>query len=116
MSVEFDMSEVKALSTALDLAGTKAEPAARIHTKAAAVMLGNAARSDVAVRSGETRDSIRVEDGGNETTVVADSDAAFFLEFGTSDTAPQSFLWSNAPAAAAYLAEALEDVTPFTAR
>ena len=113
MTVHFDLSEVKALAASLDHAGPKATSSANVHVKAAASRLAADARSDVAVRSGATRASIRVEDGDESSVVIADSDAAFYLEFGTSDTAPQPFLWPHAPAAAARLAKAMEDITPF---
>lgn len=114
MSVKFDMSEVRDLSRTLDRAGIPAEAASHLHVKTTAARLAADARGSVAVRSGDTYRSIRVEDEGDDATVIADSDAAFYLEFGTSDTAPQPFMWPHAPAAARRLAEAMENIDPFT--
>lgn len=55
-----------------------------------------AARRDVAVDTGETRDSIGYADG-----VVSAAGAAVFLEYGTSDTAAQPFMRPAADTASA---------------
>lgn len=57
------------------------------------------ARATVAVRTGQTRDSIRVEESDGLATVVAEG-ASLFLEFGTATMAAEPFLQPAADAAA----------------
>jgi|GEM_PF-3031623 len=113
MTVVADMSQVSGLADDLGRAAVKAKVASSAHMTAISAMLAADARRDVKVNTGETKDSIRVKGGANYRTVIADSRASFFLEFGTSDTAPQPFMWSNAPAASERLAKAFEGIDPF---
>jgi HK97 gp10 family phage protein len=113
VNVSVDMSEVDSLVGELGKAAVKAKIASSAHMTAIAAVLAADARNDVAVDTGGTKASIRVQGGAGYRTVVADSRAAFFLEFGTSNTAPQSFMWSNAPKASERLAKALEGIDPF---
>ena len=114
MTVTADMSEISNLADDLGRAAVKAKVASSAHMTAIAARLAADARRDVAVDTGETKDSISVRGSKNSRIVSATSRAAFFLEFGTSDTAPQPFMWSNAPAAAERLANALEGIDPFS--
>ena len=113
MTVTADMSEISGLADDLGRAAVKAKVASSAHMTAIAARLAADARRDVAVDTGETKASISVKGSKNSRIVSATSRAAFFLEFGTSDTAPQPFIWSNAPAAAERLAKALEGIDPF---
>jgi len=112
MSVEFDMSEVTALAADLAAAPVKA---GRVATSSVAKVAAQL-RSDVAgaapVLTGETRASVSMSVDGDSATVTAGG-AAFWLEFGTSDTRPQPFVWPQVPAADKRLAEALGDISPF---
>lgn len=113
MTVSFDMSEVDSLVGELGRAAVKANVASSAHMAAIAALLAADARNDVAVDTGGTKASIRVQGGANYRKVIADSRASFFLEFGTSNTAPQPFMWSNAPKASERLAKAIEGINPF---
>ena len=113
MSVDFDMSQVSALAAELANAAPKAAVVSSVLMTRIAAEMANDARAAVAVDTGETRASIRVESSEDSRVVIADSRAAFFLEFGTSDTAPQPFMWSQAPKASERLAQALEGINPF---
>ena len=113
MSVDFDMSQVSALADELAKAGPKAMVASAVHMTRIAAELRDDARNAVAVDTGATRDSIRVKGTKNSRIVLADSRAAFFLEFGTSDTAPQPFLWPHVPKAAERLQQAMQGIDPF---
>lgn len=113
MTVDFDMSEVSSLAEQLAKAGPKAMVASSAHMTRIAAQLAADARSDVAVDSGDTERSIRVKGTKNSRIVVADSRAAFFLEFGTSDTAPQPFIWPQVPKAAERLTQAMQGIDPF---
>ncbi len=112
MTVDFDMSEVNKLAADLTRSAPAAERASSVALSVVAGKFASGARSTVAVRSGETQASIRVESDGEDAVVIADSDAAFHLEFGTSDTAPQPFMGPQIPTAARALAEALGAVNP----
>lgn len=113
VSVDVDLSEVAELATELGEAGAKATGASSADMTKIAAQLRDDASAAVAVLTGATKGSIRVQDGDGYRIVKADDEAAFPLEFGTSDTAPQPFMWPQAPAAAERLQKAMEGIDPF---
>jgi len=113
VTADFDLSELSDLTSDLIKAAPKAAAVSSLSlTKIAAEMKAGAV-ADVAVKSGETRDSIRIEGGKDFRRLIADSRAAFFLEFGTSNTAPQPFIWPQAPLGHRRLTMALQGIDPF---
>ena len=112
MSVDLDMAEVSALAANLADAAPKAQRASSESMTKIAAQLRDDIRDASPVLTGETRDSVRVH-GTRDLRIVSAGGAAFWLEFGTSDTAPQPFVGPQVPAAARRLEEALEDIDPF---
>ena len=114
MTVNADMSEVSELVDDLGQAAVKAKVASSAHMTAIAARLATDARRDAPQGpTGDLKASIKIQGGDGFRIVKSEIRYAFFVEFGTSDTAPQPFLWSNAPAAAERLAKALEGMDPF---
>lgn len=112
MTVEFDMSEVADLAGDLAKAGAKADRHAAKQLKAATSRLRDDIERDAPVLTGDTKSSVSMKMSRGVGTVTAGS-AAFYLEFGTSDTRPQPFVWRNIPPAVKQLTEALAEITPF---
>lgn len=110
MNVDFDTSELGSLAAELGAAGPKTRRVSSEQMTKVAAQFRDDARADVAVDTGKTRDSIRVQGGKDYRTIIADSEAAFWLEFGTSDTAPQPFMWPQVPTAAQRMVEAHEEL------
>lgn len=112
-AVEFDMSEVTALADEL----AKAAPAAHVISSAQltkiAAQLKADAQAAAPVDTGELKASIKSQGGKDYRIVKATADHSFFVEFGTSDTPPQPFLWPQAPRASQRLAQALGSIDPF---
>lgn len=114
MSVEFDISELTDLAADLAAAGPKVTKRTSAQMTEVAAQFRDDAKADAPVDTGVLRDSIVVRGGKDYRDVVATARHAFFVEFGTGDTAPQPFMWPQVPAATKRLAEALESVAdPF---
>lgn len=79
---------VPALLDRFQKAAALGEVAANAARDALGEEVATGARREVAVDTGETRDSISYADG----SVTATSEAAFYLEYGTSDTDAQPFM------------------------
>jgi len=112
MSVDFDTSELAGLAADLAAAGPAAERLSSAKMTEVARQLRDDAKRDVAVLEGNVRDSIHVQGGQDYRKVIADDEAAFPLEFGTSDTAPQPYMWPNARVADQRLTEAIAEIDP----
>lgn len=112
MSVDFDTSELDGLATDLAAAGPKATIVSSAAMSAIAAQMRDDARSAAPVNTGELRDSIRVRGGADYRIVEATARHAFFVEFGTSDTSPQPYLWPQAGRASERMAEALSAINP----
>lgn len=110
MSVDFDMSELSRLADDLGKVAPRVKRASSAEMTRIAAQLRDDAQAAAPVDTEALRDSIKVRGGADYRIVLADVRHAFFVEFGTSDTAPQPFLWPQAPKAARALEEALGDV------
>lgn len=106
MSANIDVSELAGLAADLAAAGPKVTVVSSRKMTEIASKLRDDARSAAPVDTGDLRDSIKVRGGAGWRIVVADVRHAPFVEFGTSDTAPQPFLWPQVPAAAQALTDA----------
>lgn len=113
MSVDFDASELDGLAAELAAAGPKALLASSAHMTQIAAQLRDDAKAAAPVDTGELRDSIEVQGGKDYRIVRATAEHAFFVEFGTSDTPPQPFLWPQVGKASVALSWALESIDPF---
>lgn len=114
MTVSFDTSELDGLASDLAAAGPKVRAASSSEMTAAAAQLRDDARNAAPVDTGELKSSIHVRGGKGYRDIIADARHAFFVEFGTSDTPPQPYMWPQVPAAEKRLADALEAVAdPF---
>lgn len=113
MDVEFDMSEVDALATELAQSGPKAEIVSSAAMTKIAAKVRSDAKAAAPVDSGTLRDSIQIQGGRGYRIIRATAPYAFYVEFGTSDTAPQPFMWPQVPAASRALAEAMGHIGPF---
>lgn len=107
MNVQIDMSELDALASTLAEVAPKVRRVSSEEMTRAAAQLRDDAKADAPVDAGELRDSIHVRGGDGYRDVIADAEHAWFVEFGTSDTPPQPYLWPQVPAAAERLADAL---------
>lgn len=112
MTVEFDASQLDDLANDLAAAAPKAVALSSATLTTISAKLRDDAKADVAVLTGDTKASIHVQGGQGWRIVVADDPAAFHLEFGTSDTAPQPFMWPQVPAAGAAMTAAFEALNP----
>src|SRR4051812_6785687 len=92
MTVTFDTSELLHLVGTLDAAAVAATPMAAEVVGVSAEELLHTAEQLAPVLTGELRASGRVEKSGLTATVIFDSDHAGYVEYGTSDTAPQPYL------------------------
>lgn len=114
MTVHFDMSEVKKLAADLDRAGPTAERVSSVAMTAIAAEFAVGARADAAVDTGELRNSIVVRGGKDYRVIVATAPHASMVEYGTSDTAPQPYMWPQVSGATRALEKALGAIDPFT--
>jgi len=113
--VSFDMSEVA------DLAAELAAVPARVVRLSSSTMtriagkLRDEAKAAAPVDTGELRDSIEIQGGEGYRIVRATAGHAYYVEFGTGDTAPQPYLWPAAGRAGVAMSEAFEQISdPFT--
>lgn len=114
MSIEFDFSEVDRLAGDIAEAGPKAEKVSSTQLSKVAKHTQSAAKSHAPVDTGTLRDSITIRGGKDYRIVGSELRYAGFVEFGTSDTAPQPYIWPAARVAETELFEALRDIEPFT--
>lgn len=112
-AVEFDFSEVDALVDTFNAAPEKAKRASSADMTKIAGQLRDDAKAAAPRRTGELVNSISIQGGDGYRIVRATAGHAFYVEFGTSDTAPQPFLWPQAPVAAERLQKAMEGIDPF---
>lgn len=109
MSANLDTSDLVALAGDLDQAGPQVRRASSRDLTTIAAQLRDDARAAAPVESGALRDSIKLRGGQDYRVVYTAIRYARFVEFGTSRTAPQPFLWPAAAAAEQALMEALEE-------
>jgi HK97 gp10 family phage protein len=115
MSVDFDISQLTKLADDLGAAGSRVKVEADKELAATAIATRNAAQAAAPMLTGELRASIHVEVDGDQHRVVADAEHAAYVEFGTSDTAPQPYMWPAADRANERLSEAVVELgDPFT--
>lgn len=110
MSVEFDLSEVTRLAADLAAAPAKVTRVSSQKMTEIAAELRDAARASAPVDTGELRASIQVQGGQDYRIVRATARHAFFVEFGTGDTAPQPFLWPHVGRTAEQMSEAFAEL------
>lgn len=112
MTVQFDMSEVKMLAADLIAAAPASERAATAALNKAAAIVAVGAKATAPVDTGELRNSIGVTGDKDSRTISATAAHASFVEFGTSDTPPQPFMWPQVGLATRSLADDLADIDP----
>ena len=91
--VELDMTEVFALARTLDLRSVEVAVKAAVAVKDASITTRDLAQQLAPVDTGELRGSIRAAGSRLSRTVKARAPYSLYVEFGTSDTAPQPFLY-----------------------
>jgi HK97 gp10 family phage protein len=113
-SVIIDASEVVALAGQLNVAAGTIDLESAASVALAADAVEQLAKSLAPVLTGDLRESIHQEGSGLEREVVADAPYAVFVEWGTSDTAPQPFMYPAADVGQRLLEELSgNDVDPF---
>jgi len=113
-NVIIDASEVTALAGALAATGAAIDVESSVSVRAAAEATEARARTMAPVRTGRLRESISSDHDGTEATVTADADYAVYVEFGTSNMAPQPFMFPAGDFGERVLEELSEnDVNPF---
>jgi HK97 gp10 family phage protein len=110
MSVDFDFSQVEALAADIEDAPVSVVRLTPVAVRAIANDFAAAARTAAPVDEGELVASIHVISNDDASTIVADSDHAFFVEFGTNDTPPQPYMWPQIPQALTAMYAALEEL------
>lgn len=108
MNVQIDTSELDDLVATFAAVPAKVERVSSAEMTKVAAQFRDDAKASVKVDTGELRDSIHVQGGKDYRVIVADAEHAAYHEFGTSDTAPQPYMWPQVPAATERLAGALE--------
>lgn len=106
--VEFDMSEVADLAAELGAAPARVMRLSSSTMTRIAGKLRDEAKAAAPVDTGELRDSLEIQGGDGYRIVRATARHAYFVEFGTSDTPPQPFLWPAAGRAGAAMSDAFE--------
>lgn len=91
--VDIDMTEVIELARLLDLRDKDIAIQAAEAVRDAAVVTRDTAQKNAPVLTGELRDSIRITGSRLTRNVTARAPYAFYVEFGTSDTSPQPYLF-----------------------
>lgn len=115
-SVIIDASEVAALGALFATNAGTIDVESATSVTVAAQATEEMARSLAPVLTGRLRDSIRSEGVGTEREVIADSEYAVYVEFGTSRQAPQPFMFPAGDLGERILEEmSEEDVDPFRA-
>lgn len=109
-----DMSEVEALAAELAAAPPRVVQLSSSTMTRIAGKLRDRAKADAPRDTDELYNSIEVIGGDGYRKVRATADHAYYVEFGTSDTPPQPYLWPNASVAGAEMSEAFEKLAdPF---
>lgn len=108
MNIEVDTAQLDRLVRDFDMAGPKVEKASSESLTRIARELRDDARASAPVRTGKLKSSIRVQGGKDWRLVKSDLRYSAFVEFGTSDTPPQPYLWPHARKAQQSLIEAME--------
>jgi len=106
----FDASEVNHLAADLAAAPAKVAAGSPRQVNSAAQGLQRDAQRFAPVLTGRLRESIRVTGHGLSAEVVATARYSDYVEYGTSDTAPQPFMRPAAELAGPRLADGLGDV------
>lgn len=115
MSIEVDVSELTDLARDLGAAGPKVKKASSASLTKIARQVRDDARAAAPVDTGALKDSIKILGGADWRIVRSDLRYSAFVEFGTSDTPPQPYLWPQARRAQESLTEAIErDSDPLT--
>jgi len=115
MNVEFDMSEVVRLAADIAEAPPKLERTSSQKLSEIAAQLRDDARAAAPVDTGELRNSISMSGGRDYRRVAATAAHAFYVEFGTSDTGPQPYMWPAADRAEQAMHEQFPELLdPFT--
>lgn len=108
--ISFDASELNGLAADLLSSGATVVARATVAVGQAADETRDAARSLAPRLTGALADSIDVEGGGLERVVSAGVPYAGYVEYGTSDTAPQPYMGPAATVADRALVDAIEDI------
>jgi HK97 gp10 family phage protein len=93
---DVDVSELEDLAALLVEAGVKADKISGERLREIATQLRDDAVAAAPVRTGDLAASIYMRGGKDFRRVGSDIRYAFFVEFGTSDTPPQPFLFPAA--------------------
>lgn len=109
--ISVDTSQVEALAAALGVAAAKTIPAATAAVAETANDAAETARGLAPVDTGALRGSIDVTVSGLSAEVGSDIRYAGYVEYGTSDTAPQPFMGPAADQAEPAFIEALMKAT-----
>jgi HK97 gp10 family phage protein len=113
--ISIDMSEVVALATELAAAGPMVAKKADLATRQTRERMGDEAQANAPVLTGALRASREDFDDGDEHGVAFTARYAAYVEFGTSDTRPQPFMWPAADRAERTLVDEVDKVAdPFT--
>lgn len=106
-----DTSQLSALGAEITAAAAKVTPLAGVAVRESADEAFELSQSLVPVLTGELRASGHVEQTGPlSAEVVYDAEHAVYVEYGTSDTAPQPFIGPAADPAAETLVDGLLDI------
>lgn len=109
MGVHFDTSEVDRLASDLAAAPAKVTADCAVAVSRSAEELQQDARRFAPVLTGALREGIRVEKAGLSASVVSTVRYADYVEYGTSDTAPQPYMRPAADLAGPRLEDAVGD-------
>lgn len=109
--ISIDTSQLDALEAEVAAAAVRAVPAASAAVEKTAQETAELARQLAPVDTGALRGSITVESGGLTAEVGSDLEYAGYVEYGTSDTAPQPYMGPAADQAEPHLVEALLKAT-----
>lgn len=113
--VSVDTSELTTLANELAAAAPKAERVSSTKLSEIAQQMRDDAVARAPEDTGDLKASIYLRGGKDYRMVGSELRYAFFVEFGTSDTAPQPYLWPAARTAEESLFRELEKLgDPFT--
>ena len=112
--ISFDGSELGKLSDDLRSSATTVVARSTVAVRGAALETRDAAKSFAPKLTGALADSIEAEGDGLDWSVSPNVPYDFYVEYGTSDTAPQPFMSPAATVADRVLVEAIEEVADDT--
>ena len=110
MAAAFDVSEVVNMADQLRAAATEADKSLRQTFDRWADDVADVMRGEIPVESGETRDSVTVNEGDGLSATIGPTNTdergrpvAFFLNYGTGSQAPDDFIGRTASRARSML-------------